>query len=195
MTNDDVREAFNICVSGGENPDCDTCPYKDIYDYRECFIVLRRHALELINRQKAEIERLQKYNTDVAFKHYNDGRVAEQEEVIKVRGENSALQLKNSMLQHKNIELQHKIDELQDRNRKCIYLSDDETTEYCVDAICPQFKTEGQIKAEAIKEFAERLKECCYHNDDLSNDDCLSITSDINCILKEMVGDNDESKI
>lgn len=47
-------------------------------------------------------------------------------------------------------------------------------------------------KAEAIKEFAERLKECCYHNDDLSNDDCLSITSDINCILKEMVGDNDD---
>lgn len=26
-----------------------------------------------INRQKAEIERLQKYNTEVAFKHYKDG--------------------------------------------------------------------------------------------------------------------------
>lgn len=41
---------------------------------------------------------------------------------------------------------------------KCIYLSDDETTEYCVDGPCPKFKTDAQIKAEAIKEFAERLK-------------------------------------
>lgn len=30
-------------------------------------------AIECINRQQAEIERLTKYNTDVAYKHYNDG--------------------------------------------------------------------------------------------------------------------------
>ncbi len=37
------------------------------------------------------------------------------------------------------------IERLQDRNRKCIYLSDEETTEYCVDGPCPKFKTEAQI--------------------------------------------------
>lgn len=51
------------------------------------------------------------------------------------------------------------MDRLADRNHKCIYLSDEETTEYCVDGPCPKFKTEGQIRAEAVKEFAERLTE------------------------------------
>ena len=32
-------------------------------------------VLKDYNRQKAEIERLQKYNTDIAYKHYNAGRV------------------------------------------------------------------------------------------------------------------------
>ena len=40
---------------------------------------------------------------------------------------------------------------------KCVYLSDDETTEYCVEGPCPKYKTETQIKAEAYKEFAERF--------------------------------------
>lgn len=50
------------------------------------------------------------------------------------------------------------VERLADRNHKCIYLSDDETTEFCVDGPCPKFKTEKQIRAEAIKEFAERVK-------------------------------------
>lgn len=146
MTNDDVREAFNICVSGGENPDCDTCPYKDIYDYRECFIVLRRHALELINRQKAEIKNL--------------------------------------------------------TSGKCVYLSDDETTEHCVEAPCPQYKTEAQIKAEAYKEVEENIdKITWYHinkNGELvmgansKTDTPLYKAKDIHNLVKEMVGDNDE---
>jgi hypothetical protein len=41
---------------------------------------------------------------------------------------------------------------------KCVYLSDDETTEYCVEGPCPIYKTEAEIKSEAYKEFAERLK-------------------------------------
>jgi hypothetical protein len=51
------------------------------------------------------------------------------------------------------------VERLADRSHKCIYLSDDETTEYCVDGPCPKFKTEAQIRAEAVKEFAERVKE------------------------------------
>ena len=45
---------------------------------------------------------------------------------------------------------------------KCIYLSDDETTEYCVEGPCPNYKTEAQIKTEAYKEFADRLKKHSY---------------------------------
>ena len=41
---------------------------------------------------------------------------------------------------------------------KCVYEYDGEVTEYCVQGPCPNFKTVEQIKAEACKEFAEKLK-------------------------------------
>ena len=42
---------------------------------------------------------------------------------------------------------------------KCVYLSDDETTEYCVEGPCPNYKTEAQIKVEAYKEFSKNSVE------------------------------------
>ena len=53
------------------------------------------------------------------------------------------------------------IKRLSDKNYKCIYSSDEETTEYCVKAICPQYKTEADIKAEARKEVFEKLISMC----------------------------------
>ena len=68
---------------------------------------------------------------------------------------------------------------------KCIYEYDGNTTEYCIQGPCSNFKTVEQIKSEAYKEFAARLK-CgvpqetgvirCYNIDDL---------------VKEMVGDTE----
>lgn len=42
---------------------------------------------------------------------------------------------------------------------------------------------------EAYKEFAERIRECCDLNNDLSTDAWLSVTADIDCVLKEMSGE------
>lgn len=42
---------------------------------------------------------------------------------------------------------------------------------------------------EAYKEFAERIRECCDLNDDLSTDAWLSVIADIDCVLKEMSGE------
>ena len=50
-------------------------------------------------------------------------------------------------------------------------------------------KIENKIKAEAYKEFAERIRECCDLNNDLSTDAWLSVTADIDCVLKEMSGE------
>lgn len=74
---------------------------------------------------------------------------------------------------------------------KCVYLSDEETTEYCVEGPCPNYKTIAQIKAEAYKEFAERLKKALY------SDSCrLVFDSDLDIfecaidnLLKELVGE------
>ena len=51
------------------------CPYfRHCWDdCTDCEHSIRYNKLhEKIKRQKAEIERQQKYNTNVAFKHYND---------------------------------------------------------------------------------------------------------------------------
>lgn len=46
-----------------------------------------------------------------------------------------------------------------------------------------------EIEAEAYKEFAERISKCCALNNDLSADAWLSVTTDIDCVLKEIVGE------
>ncbi len=102
-TEEQIVKALECCRDFG---DCSLCPYENatFADELDCTEKLHTDALALINRQKAEIERLA------------------------------------------------------DRSHKCIYLSDEESMEYCVDGPCPHYKTEAKIKAEAIKEFAERLK-------------------------------------
>lgn len=68
---------------------------------------------------------------------------------------------------------------------KCIYEYDGNTTEYCIQGPCSNFKTVGQVRAEAYKEFAIRLK--CGVPQETGVIRC----SDIDNLLKEMVGDTE----
>ena len=69
MTDNEIIKALK-CLCGDEIP-CKDCAYKS--DTFACRRMNAIDALDLIKRQQAEIERLQKYNTEVAYKHYNDG--------------------------------------------------------------------------------------------------------------------------
>lgn len=77
MRDIDIIRALKVCsnLSNG----CSGCPlYSSAWDeygksIAKCEGELIRYALDLVIRQKSEIEILQKYNTDVAYKHYNDG--------------------------------------------------------------------------------------------------------------------------
>ncbi len=77
---------------------------------------------------------------------------------------------------------------------KCVFEYDGEVMEYCVQGPCPNFKTVEQIKAEAYKEIAKRLKEEIRLDDDCDYNcrDCCYECNDyviaINNLLKEMVG-------
>ena len=70
MTDNEIIKALECCKSSVAS--CEECPMHVegviCHGYE-----LNKKALNLINRQQAEIERLQKYNTEVAYKHYNDG--------------------------------------------------------------------------------------------------------------------------
>lgn len=71
---------------------------------------------------------------------------------------------------------------------KCVYEYDGEVMEYCIQGACPNFKTVEQIKAEAYKEFAEKLKDAAMFC--LMGDNCYKVltTRRIDILLKEMVG-------
>ena len=93
---------------------------------------------------------------------------------------------------------QAEIEILESHSGKCIYLSDDSITHYCVEAICPKFKTEKQIKDEAVKEFAERFLKKVHDNhyvlkDAINSTDYGMFTAGIeqavNETKKEMVGE------
>lgn len=74
---------------------------------------------------------------------------------------------------------------------KCVYEYDGEITEYCIQGPCPNFKTVEQIKVEAYKEFAEKLKDAAmpylrggkYYE--------IITTRCIDTLLKEMVGEEE----
>lgn len=68
---------------------------------------------------------------------------------------------------------------------KCIYEYDGKTTEYCIQGPCSNFKTTEQVKTKAYKEFAVRLK--CGVPQETGVIRC----SDIDNLLKEMVGDTE----
>ena len=54
MTDNDLIKSLDICQN--ENSKCSDCSYSN--DYTNCNTRIAKEALELINRQKAEIERL-----------------------------------------------------------------------------------------------------------------------------------------
>ena len=62
---------------------------------------------------------------------------------------------------------------------KCVYLSDDEITEYCVEGPCPNYKTVDEIKAEAYNKFAYLLKNIPRTS---------VLKNEIDNILNELVG-------
>jgi hypothetical protein len=76
MNDNDIIEALETCV----NLNCyiDGCPFMfgecgAETSTEECLFKMIKCAFGLVKRYRAEIERLQKHNTDMARKHYNDG--------------------------------------------------------------------------------------------------------------------------
>ena len=127
MTDNEIIKALESEVKSAEYVDSEYCDGVDL--------ALIKSALDLINRQKAEIERLKECP-------------------------------------------------------KCIYEYDGNTTEYCVQGPCSNFKTTEQVRVEVIKEFADRLLNK-VRVVQVSNLTWIWLISqdDINDIIKEMLGE------
>ena len=64
MTDNEIIKSFECCEANeGNRPNCKECPYFWLEEKPvDCHKRTRRQALDLINRQQAEIERLKKEN-------------------------------------------------------------------------------------------------------------------------------------
>ena len=173
FTDNEIIKMLNEFISRNED-----------VNYAAITIDLLKDILDLINRQKAEIEKLRKR---VNFVEQANVQLREElkETTEKFNCQQYVYADLSDIIRDKNAE----IERLSDRNHKCLYLSDDETTEYCVDGPCPNYKTEAKIRTEAIKEFAERLKEKSEYIDTDEFWCDLVTTEDIDNLVKEMVGE------
>jgi hypothetical protein len=54
MTDNEIIKALECCAK--ETADCENCPANREFEYRQCFDEVKILAVDLINRQKAEIE-------------------------------------------------------------------------------------------------------------------------------------------
>lgn len=126
---EEIIKALEYC--NADRNECDKCVLQRECESNPFYSAIAEQALDLINRQKAEIERLRaKVKTRTQEKLALDG----------------------------------------------IYKQKLKTVEY-------------EACYEAYKEFAERIRACCDLNDDLPTDAWLSVIADIDCVLKEMVGE------
>lgn len=58
MTDEQIKKGLEVCSMTNMTLECKNCPY-DTFNARNCSIKLCEDALDLINRQQSEIERLQ----------------------------------------------------------------------------------------------------------------------------------------
>lgn len=168
MTDNEIIKALEWCSKGN---DCQRCEYQPT-KYRKgtigCSMQLKEDALDLITRQKAEIESLtKKYEMAVAEREANvKGFTTEIERLSKVRchfpNDNYC----------KVVEVNEENEILKEENKQLIF----------------DLKT---AKAEAIKEFDERLKEDCLSYPLEKDDKTMLVDVDsYNNLAKEMVGDS-----
>ena len=77
---------------------------------------------------------------------------------------------------------------------KCVYEYDGDITDYCLKTPCPNYKTVDAIRTEAVKEFAERLKDYYIkvkrYDRPYAHTMISFLLDKIDNLVKEMVGDD-----
>ena len=110
MTDNEIIK-FMQCVVGND-ANCSECEYQKVLPFPSCRMMCAKNALDLINRQKAEIERLEKEIKDKE-RAYNDEFCSRKEWQTKCR----------ELLKEKQITKSEAIKEFAEKLKKRFYLS------------------------------------------------------------------------
>lgn len=149
MTDNEVIKALELCIRGDEG-DCLLCP---LHDVEACTYEIEILALDLINRQKEEIEEL-KVKCDSLRSAGNSLKMHYEKaeaEIERLQSVNADMQESLRLAAEANKDMQAEVERLQALVKERSEVSIGEIAEV-VD------RARADIRAEAIKEFAERLK-------------------------------------
>ena len=174
MTDNEIIKALECCSKPVIEEYCSECPYH-LGGQENCHKLLG-DILDLINRQKAEIERLNE--------HYKNLAKASIRHAFDTENDRQLLH------EHQNIflGLGYGLKEVQDPELKEIKSWKDRAIWHVkrCDQLSRGLKT---AKTEAVKEFTKRLKSSIYINTNLLVYQCEEVESVIDDIVKEMVGE------
>ena len=177
MNDNDIIKALECCLFA-YGKKCEECPYEKhkpfLSSTQFCTYSLKKDILDLINRQKAEIKKHQKLD-ELAEKTIDNQTLV----IKELRSEVATLKESNINLQDL---YQNQKEKVEKAKQKCIGVA----------------KAPKTAKAEAIKEFAERLK-VIYINYQITeyvhNENSCYVrnvgTDDIDNLVKEMVGEKE----
>ena len=179
MTDNEIIKALECCCDDG----CpDNCPLKDAGYVGDCIAIKSKSALDLINRQKADLEK----NKNII--RLADKTISTQEaELDKKDTEIDILIRKKECLRDEISGLKAEIERLKEpKSASAIHTLAESAIE--AENRLPKFIQD--IKAEAVKEFAERLKgrHSCFLDINSQVIDYVEI-EDIDNLLNEMVGE------
>lgn len=164
FTDDDVIKALECCF-GHEL--CDKCPYEELVD---CVRQKEQNAIDLINRQKVEIESLK-----IANEKMYSANKEQEAEIERLQAVHADMTESLRLAAEANKDMQAELEDL----REIVFMDRSEAIK--------------NLKAETIKEFAQRLKRrasmplgTLYGG--------MVYLKDIDNIVKIMTEDNNESQ-
>lgn len=145
MTEFEIIKALECCASGTSSEACEGCPFNenDICDKESN--ATEKYALDLINRQKADIEK-----KDIEIDILIRKKEALNDEILDLKAEVEETQKNSETLAIALIKAKAEVERLQQK-----YELSEAEREANVKGFAETLET---VRAEAIKEFAERLK-------------------------------------
>ena len=160
MTDKEVIKALECCVT----PGCDNCPYDKYEQLEPCHQILMKDALDLIKRQQEQLNNYS-HNVRTMAKDFIEQQkiiYRQQAEINRQKAEIEKLQLsrKQKLKEIERLKKGWKADVIETEN----------------------------TKAEAIKEFADRLKSRTHEIS--CNTQQVVTKEDINNLVNEMVGED-----
>ena len=184
MTDNDIKKALELCATL-DSGNCKKCPCREICNENDG--TLTKLILDLINRQKAEIEKLDKARKKQAV-FLEEERGQKYELINKLGKANAEIERLNKNYEELIYKTEcllchatgNKFSKYTYTTQEMISFADDYIQDCCDEAI---EETKASVKSEAIKEFIDELKNRVVNKYEYTD---IRVFKEIDNLVKEM---------